>query len=308
MPLPQEFHDLAAKVCNWGRWGAEDQIGTLNLITEETVRRGASCVRTGKAFSLALPLSEDGPQTGAIPGRINPRRTMIAVNQPLLGDPALFCMSDDVVEMGLQAATHWDSLAHVSYDRRMYNGHDVASIDVSGASLCGIAALPPVVGRGVLLDVARARGVDRLEAGYAISAEDLDAAEVQGGVPVASGDIVLIRTGQMQLLHGGDRKAYAAPSPGPSLKTVEWFRARDVAAVATDTLTFEVFPSERKDAFLPVHLLHIVEMGLTQGQNFDLEELAADCAADGEYEFFLEASPEPFVHGLGGPVNPVAIK
>lgn len=308
MPLPQEFHDLAAKVCNWGRWGAHDELGTINLITPDVIKRAASCVRTGKTFSLALPLGADGPQTGAIPGRENPRHRMTAINQPLLGDPALFCMSDDAVEMGLQAATHWDSLAHVSYDGRIYNGHPISSIDESGAARCGIDKVRSLVSRGVLLDVARARGLSRLEPGYAITAEDLDAAEVQAGVTVAAGDIALIRTGHIQLLHAGDKNAYAAPSPGPSLKTVEWFRARDVAAVATDTLTFEVFPPERKDAFLPVHLLHLVEMGLTQGQNFDFEELAEDCAADGVYACLLEASPEPFVGGLGSPVNPVAVK
>ncbi|MGZ4143366.1 MAG: cyclase family protein, partial [Actinomycetota bacterium] len=103
-------------------------------------------------------------------------------------------------------------------------------------------------------------------------------------------------------------KAYTNPSPGLTMATSLWFHERDVAAVATDSLTFEVFPSERTDALLPVHLLNLTEMGLTQGQNFDLEELAADCAADGVYEFFLEATPEPFARGLGGPVVPVAFK
>jgi hypothetical protein len=92
------------------------------------------------------------------------------------------------------------------------------------------------------------------------------------------------------------------------MSTALWFRERDVAAVATDNLTFEVHPGERDDIAFPVHLLHLVEMGLTQGQNFDLEELASHCAADGVYEFFLEASPEPFVGGLGSPVNPMAVK
>jgi hypothetical protein len=92
------------------------------------------------------------------------------------------------------------------------------------------------------------------------------------------------------------------------MMTVEWFHDRDAAAVATDNLAFEVYPCEREDCLLPVHLLHLVEMGMTQGQNFDLEALAADCADDGVYEFFLDASPQPFVGGIGSPVNPVAIK
>lgn len=308
MLLPAEFHDLAARVNNWGRWGPDDETGTLNLVTPEVVRRAAACARTGKRISLALPLSADGPQTGAIPGRVNPERTMIAINHPLTGDPSQFCMSDDVVTMGLQAATHWDALAHVSYNGRMYNGFPTSSIDASGARRCGIDKAGTLVSRGVLLDVARAAGAGRLEGGYAITPEDLDAAEKLAGVTVGTGDVVLVRTGQIQLLAAGDKKAYAAPSPGLSMMTVPWFRERDVAAVATDNLTFEVYPGERPDCVLPVHLLHLVEMGLTQGQNFDLEALGADCADDGVYEFLLEASPLPFVRGLGSPVNPVAVK
>jgi len=131
---------------------------------------------------------------------------------------------------------------------------------------------------------------------------------VLGGVKVESGDIVLLRTGQMQLLRGGDKWGYAISTAGPSLQTVEWFHSREVAAVATDNLSFEVFPGEVDGLVLPVHMLHIVEMGLTQGQNFDLEDLAADCAADGRYAFLLIAAPEPFVAACGSPVVPVAVK
>ncbi len=123
-----------------------------------------------------------------------------------------------------------------------------------------------------------------------------------------SGDIVLVRTGQIQLLHAGDKMAYTFPSPGFSMKTAPWLHAHEVAAVANDTIVFEVFPTEYEDLPLPVHLLHLVEMGLTQGQNWDLEALAADCAEDGQYDFLLTATPEPFVAGLGAPVAPVAVK
>ena len=122
------------------------------------------------------------------------------------------------------------------------------------------------------------------------------------------GDVVLLRTGQMQLLFAGDKLGYCIPNPGPSMRTVEWFRSHDVAAVATDSYTYEVFPPEREDCALPVHLLHLVDMGMTQGQHFVLETLAADCADDGVYEFLLEASPQPIVGGTGTPVNPVAVK
>ena len=308
MPLHEVFHELARSVNNWGRWGPDDERGTLNLVTPEVVRRAAAAVRTGKRFSLAIPLNSRGPQTGLIPGRVNPLRTMVAINRPLTGDPSTMSSSDDVVFMALQAATHWDALAHVSYDGRMYNGFPVDSIDAHGARRCGIDKVGPLISRGVLLDVARARGAERLEPGYQITAVDLDAAEEMAGVTVESGDIVLVRTGQLQLFKAGDAHAYSFPSPGLTMKTVPWLRERDVAAVATDTLALEVFPSEREDAILPVHLLHLVEMGLLQGQNWDLEALAADCADDGVFAFLLSASPEPFSRGVGGPVHPVAVK
>ena len=310
MALPEEFHDLARKVRNWGRWGPDDEIGTLNLVDSEAVRRAAACVRRGRTISLALPLSLDGVQIGAIPGRINPLRTMVAINTPLTGDPSEFCTSDDVVVMGLQAATHWDSLAHVSYDGRLYNGLPASSVTALGAARCGIDKVRTLVARGVLLDVARAKGLDRLEGGYAITAEDLDGACDLAGVRVQPGDVVLVRTGQMAFLRQDppDKVGYGIPAPGPSTKTVGWFHDHDVAAVATDNITFEVYPCEDPAVLLPVHLLHLVDMGMTQGQNFVLDDLAEDCAADGTYEFLLEASPQPFVGGLGSPVNPVAVK
>ena len=127
-------------------------------------------------FSLAIPFDEDGPQTGQIPGRENPRRRMLAVNAAYTDDPAGFCASDDALTMGVQAATHWDALAHVSYEGRLYNGTDAAVIDEAGAGQLGIEHFGPVVTRGVLADVARLHGVDHLDGGYAISGDDLDAA------------------------------------------------------------------------------------------------------------------------------------
>jgi kynurenine formamidase len=310
MPLPAEFHELAKKVNNWGRWGDDDERGTLNLITDDVVRRAAQCIRTGKRFPLALPLSEDGPMMGNIPGRpSNPERKMLSIHLAMSKDPDAITFSDDLVSMPLQCATHWDSLAHVDYMGKMYNGFPADSVDESGASHGGIDTVGHLVSRGVLLDVARAKGVDRLEGGYAITPADLDAAEKLTGFGVESGDVVLIRTGNMQLFFEGKRKEYgASDQPGLGMESALWMHERDVAAVATDTVAFEVWPCEVKGLLFPVHLLYLVEMGLRQGQNFKLEELADDCAADGVYEFFLEATPEPFVRALGGPVAPVAIK
>jgi kynurenine formamidase len=141
-----------------------------------------------------------------------------------------------------------------------------------------------------------------------VTADDLDAAEALAKLRVLPGDLVFLRTGHVQLLKARRRDEYVAPAPGPSLRSAEWLRARDVAALATDSFTGEVFPAELPDTYLPVHLIHLVEMGLTQGQNFDLEALSADCADDGRYAFFVDATPLPFTRALASPVNPVAVK
>jgi kynurenine formamidase len=308
MALPEHLQQLAAKVSNTGRWGPDDQRGTLNLIDAAAVMRGAASVRQGRPFSLAIPFDEDGPQTGAVPGRENPRRTMLAVNTPYTGDPTDFCTSDDAVSMGVQAATHWDALAHVSYEGRMYNGIEASMVDEQGAARLGIENYGPVVSRGILADVARVHGVDHFDDGHAVTGDDLDAAMVQAGVTPEPGDILLVRTGQMQFLRQGDRARFSHPSPGLSTQSVEWLRDHDIAAVATDTLVFEVWPCEDPAVLLPVHLLHLVDMGLPQGQLWALDDLAADCAADGQHDFLLCATPLPLTRSVGGPVAPTAVK
>ncbi|MER6840553.1 cyclase family protein [Streptomyces platensis] len=307
MPLPQEFHDIAKRVNNWGRWGADDEIGTLNLITPQAVREAAASIRGGRRIPLALPLRQDGVQTGVIPGRVNPLHTMTAINQEIFG-PGTVATSDDAVTMGLQAATHWDGLAHVSHSGRLYNNRPADSVTAhGGATALGMEKATPIVSRGVLLDVARVHGTEGLPGGHAVTPEDLDAAEELAGTRVRSGDIVLVRTGQLRHYLAGDRQGYAFPSPGLSLRTPEWFHTRGVAAVANDTLTFEIFPPEIENLWMPVHALHLVEMGMLQGQNWNLEELSAACAEEGRFAFFLSAVAEPFVGGSGAPVAPVAI-
>ncbi|MFE9331935.1 cyclase family protein [Streptomyces sp. NPDC006925] len=301
------FTEIARRVNNWGRWGAEDEIGTLNLVTDAVVREAAACVRTGRRVPLALPLQQDGVQTGTIPGRVNPLHTMVALNLELFGAGAV-ATSDDAVTMGLQAGTHWDGLPHVSHGGRIYNGRPATTVTAhGGAAFSGIEKCRPLVSRGVLLDVARARGEDLAAGGHAVTPEDLAAAEEFGGSRVRAGDIVLVRTGQIRRCLAGDREGYAHPSPGLSLRTPAWFHERDVAAVANDTLTFEILPPEVEGLWLPVHALHLVEMGMLQGQNWNLEELSEACADEGRYAFLLAAQPEPFTGGTGAPVAPVAV-
>ncbi|MFE6333595.1 cyclase family protein [Streptomyces sp. NPDC057798] len=307
MSLPDAFHEIAKRVNNWGRWGADDEIGTLNLITDEVVREAAAGVRAGRRIPLALPLRQDGVQTGMIPGRVNPLHAMVQINQEIFGPGTVAC-SDDAVTMGLQAGTHWDALPHVSHSGRLYNGRPAGTVTAhGGAGFAGMATARHIVSRGVLLDVARARGVERLDGAHAVTPEDLEAAEELAGTRVRAGDIVLVRTGQMGLYLAGDRHGYAHPSPGLSIRTPEWFHARDAAAVANDTLTFEIFPPEIEDLWLAVHALHLVEMGMPQGQNWNLEKLSTVCGQEERYAFLLAATPEPFVGATGAPVAPVAV-
>ena len=306
MPFPDDIAALAERVNNWGRWGDDDQLGTLNLIDAAARRRGVDAVVDAQAFSLALRWTPEGPQMGFIEGRDNPefRRVHLPAS---FGEPDDFRWHDESFAMGTQAATHWDGLAHATYRGVMYNGFPDDEL-AEGANRCGVDRVATIVSRGVLLDLPRAIGVDRLDGGHALTEHDLDRAIELAQVDLEPGDIVLLRTGHIRHFHEGDRMTYATSAPGPSLATVEWFHRHDVAAVATDNLIFEVFPCERPDVALPVHFLHLVEMGLTQGQNWDLEDLADACAGDGRYTFLLEATPEPVANGFGAPVNPVAIR
>lgn len=312
MPVPPVFAETAARVRNWGRWGPEDEIGTLNLVDDAARRRGAAAVSSGRAFALGLPLSAaEGIQAGFVEGRVNPTRTMVQVNQPVnAAEPEWVCFSEDVLTLATQCATHWDALAHSSYGGVIYNGYPASTITADGAARCGIHRLGAVISRGVLLDVARALGRDVLEPGHPIMPADLDVACELARVTPEPGDIVLVRTGQMVHLapERRDLVAYTWPSPGLTIETAEWFHRHDVAAVATDTLPFEVIPCQYEDIYLPVHLLHLVEMGLTQGQNWVLDALADDCAADGRYTFLLDATPLPLTGGVGTPLNPLALK
>src|SRR3984957_15523574 len=160
--------EATEKLKNWGRWGKDDQIGTLNHITPEDIVRAAGLIRTGKVFALGIPLDRNGPQTGLFGGRWNPIHTMLATGTDAVAGrqdkvPGVR-YADDALNMPVQAATHWDALGHVFYDEKMYNGFDAREADSSGLGKLGIEhTRNKMVGRGVLLDVARFRGVPWLE-------------------------------------------------------------------------------------------------------------------------------------------------
>ncbi|MFI6407507.1 cyclase family protein [Streptomyces sp. NPDC050548] len=304
-----EFDILAERVNNWKRWGAEDQRGTLNFLTPDVVRRGTASVLTGETFSLAMSLSLNGPQNGTgVPGRINPVRTMLAVNTPMADSPDACAYSDDIVVTPTQAATHWDALSHCSHRGVMYNGVPADAVDASGATRLGIETAGTIVSRGVLLDVARHQGVDRLPGRFAVTRAVLEAVEEAQGVRVEEGDIVLVRTGQVSYFLAGDVPGYRRPVPALDHDAPLFFHERRAAAAAIDNMPMELLPSNVEDLMLPVHVLCLVMMGMIQGQNWVLEDLAAACATDRRYTFLLHATPERFLHSTGGLVHPVAIR
>jgi kynurenine formamidase len=307
--MRDDFAALARRVSNWGRWGADDERGTMNFVTPDVVRKAAACVKRGVVFSLGLPFSADGPQIGQ-GGRVNPVHWMTATDSRLGPEPCPH-YSDDVIVMPLQCATQWDSLAHVHYGGQLYNGFPVAStVTSAGASKNAIDRLAAgVLTRGVLLDLARAKGVERLAPGTVVGPADLDAAERAQGVRVESGDALLLRTGHLAVFtKDGDRVGYMKQMPGLGVSAVEWLHAREVAAVASDTSAVEVIPYEDQGLPLPVHALCIRDMGLTLGEMFVLDELAADCVRDGAWTFLFSAPPLRVTGGVGSPLNPLAVK
>lgn len=314
-----EFLAVAERLSNWGRWGPGDERGTANHITEEAIVFAKREIKRGHVFSLAIPLGSSGPQRGNY-GRFNPIHLMLrdsgdAVSGAFIhqgdGVDKRLRGTDDIVIMPLQCGTHWDGLSHIIHVDTLYNGVPAAEVSSSGARRNGIEHLATdLVGRGLLLDIPRIVGKPWLDDGEAISAAHLDAAVERQGLVVRPGDIVLVRTGQLARVRSeGDWGDYAGGSaPGLSFHSVEWFYDHDVAAIATDTFAAEVRPNETPDVQQPFHLVGIVQMGLTIGEVFDLEELSADCADDGRYSFFFAAPPLPFEGAVGAPVNPIAIK
>ncbi|KAA0686440.1 cyclase family protein [Neorhizobium sp. P12A] len=303
------------ELSNWGRWGEDDQIGTLNNITPANIVDAARLVRKGKVFALGLSLKEP-IQSGLFGGRWNPIHTMLATgSDAVLGnqdEPAPYLRyADDAINMPCQASTQWDALCHIFMGDKMYNGFDASLVDVKGAKKNGIEHVrDKMVGRGVLLDVARYKQVDSLDDGYAISRDDLDGCAASQGVEIRKGDFVIVRTGhQERCLAKGDWTGYAGGSaPGFGFETCYWLKEKDVAAICSDTWGCEVRPNETNDANQPWHWVVIPAIGISMGEIFYLKELAQDCAEDKIYEFFFSAPPLHLPGGAGSPINPQAIK
>jgi kynurenine formamidase len=303
---------------NWGRWGDDDELGAWNLVTADKVATAARCVRRGKIFSLALPFGPGGPGDKARAGRGN-ATLFVSMSGTDIETGALDRMhpgsgkfTEDWVTMNLSSSTQWDGFAHAFHNGLGYNGTPAATVTSQGARRNSITALADrIVTRAIVLDLPRCFDIDWLEPGFAIQPEDLDSAVAAQCVEVDTGDVVLVRTGQLaQVRAEGDWGNYSGlgPAPGLGARCGTWLADRNVAAVASDTWGLEVFPYETPDTIGPLHQIILAYCGISIGEMFDLEALAADSAETGDYDCMFVAAPLPIKRAINSAVNPIAIR
>ena len=308
----EDFEALAERIRNWGRWGPDDGRGTLNHIGPEALKRGAAAVTAGKMFGLGLNFDAKGPQMGGF--RFNPQLYVTTLDKIMNPAKPRARFSDDVIHMPPQCATQWDALGHAHYDGVLYNGCKACDVlSVSGASRNGVEHLarPGILSRGVLLDIARLKGVDMLPGDHAISVADLREAVAHQGVTIEPGDIVLVRTGHIRhFVIDGDRARFNGAQAGLAPECAGWLYDHSVAAVAADNVAVEQIGADTfaGEYGLPMHMLCLRDMGMPLGEMWDLEALSTDCAADGRYAFLLSAPPLAITGAFGSPVNPTVLK
>jgi len=288
----------ATELSNRGRWGLDDQLGTLNLITPELRVRAARLVTEGISVSLSHDYIKEAAEDATSP-----------LGHELLGSPQAGFLSDRyTIAYHGYAHSHMDALCHNSSEGLMYNGISRETVDsIAGCRNLGITtAKQGVVTRGILIDIARLKGVEYLEPGTPIFVEDIEAWEREAGVRVGPGDVVFVRAGRWA------RRAQEGPwatgrlGAGLDASVARWLRERGVAMLGSDYIN-DVLPSGVEGIALPVHLLTLVTMGMWLFDNLDLEAVAEVAAEQGRWEFMLVAAPLAVPGGTGAPLNPVAI-
>jgi len=292
-----EYERWKTELSNWGRWGTDDQIGAMNLITPAKRRQAAALVKEGVSVSLA----RDADTAKAIDNPQPYERQMLAIGSDRFG----------VAFHGV-AHTHLDSLAHINYDGVFYNGYTPdpdAVMKANGHARNSIVNLKTgIFTRGVLIDIPRLKGVPYLEPGTIITRQDIEAFEKLAGITVTAGDAVFIRTGRWA------RRAASGPwdlgrtanmRPGPGASVIPWLKARDVALLGSDVPP-STSPSDVEGETGAVHDFALVSLGIHLFDNCDLEALAEAAASRKRWDFLLTVAPLPFRGGTGSPVNPIA--
>lgn len=294
----QDFARWMTELSNWGRWGKDDQLGALNLVTPEKRKQALALIREGVPVSLARDVEKEKAADNGSPFQHSMDRTGA-------NNPGYSCADTFKVSYHGMAHTHIDSLCHMFYEGRMYNGFAQTNVTSDGAQKLGILNLKQgILSRGVLIDIPVLKGVEHLEPGTPIYPEDLDAWEKKTGIKVSSGDVVLIRTGRWA------RRASAGPWGGKFAglhgSCARWLKQRDVAVIGSDAAS-DVLPSGVDEVAMPIHQLSLVAMGAWILDNCDLEAVSGAAKSRQRWEFMLFVAPLAVPGGTGSPINPIAI-
>jgi kynurenine formamidase len=302
---------------NWGKWGADDEVGALNYLGPEQVLAAVRLVRSGKVFTLQRLIGD--PKGDPVwPGRTPAERTQILDESNWdegAGGPEYpgGChYADDKINAFLQGSTQYDALGHVWFGGQLWNGYD-ARTTIGGMDKASVEPIAQrgVVGRAVLLDMARFKGKPTLDKGETFSHEDLLACAEAQGVEIKKRDILVVRTNFLSLFHEQGEAFYenfVEPGLVYSPELVQWFQDMEIPNLVTDTIANEVTIDPNNGVALVLHLALMRNLGVTLTEIADLEQLAADCAEDGQYAFLYVAAPLKVAQGSGSPVNPIAIK
>src|SRR5258705_2697820 len=304
-----EFDATFEVVKNWGRWGPDDERGTLNYITPDKVAAAAALVRKGRSVSMAIPINK-----AAGPDNPNPAVHLMSLmhDLPISKSGLSFGMCFLGMASHGDCHTHVDALNHVAYRGQLYNGKPASLLTSRGSEWGSIAAYHAgIVGRGVLLDAARHRGVDWLEPGEAVTRAELEAIEKSQGVRLGEGDILVFRTGHhaRRLALGAWSNDYPPSGQGKAgltVDTIPWMHERRIAAFLPDG-DGETVPSQVEDMPYPIHPLQLTAMGMCVSDSLQLEELAVACREEGRSEFMVVGLPLRLPGATGSPWNPIAI-
>lgn len=303
----KEFEELFQKICNWGRWGKDDERGTLNYIKPEHIITASKLVKSGRMVSLAIPINKiAGPDNPNPPVHYLTQNHDISIAQ---GEPR-FAMDYLATGFHGDCHTHIDALCHVSYKGKLYNDKPAGSVTSKGPTLQDITTYASgIAGRGVLLDIPKLRGVRWLEPGEAVTTEELEAAEKEERVYLGEGDIFLFRTGhhRRRLELGPWNNDYSGEGKaGLHAITMLMLHQRKVAVFLPDG-DGETVPSNVEDVAYPIHALQIASMGMCCADNLQFEELVMVCEEEKRYEFMIVLAPLRLPGGTGSLFNPIAI-
>lgn len=287
---------MMQELSNWGRWGKDDRLGTVNLITPAKRRAAAALVREG--FSISMARDAD---TRSAPD--NPTPFVHKMSPPVLDQ---FNMDEFDIFFHGPGQTHMDALSHVFHQGLMYNGFQQSDVTATGAKFLGIADYRDgIFARGVLVDIPRMNNLPYLDGSTAIYPEDLDAWEKKTGVRIESGDVVFIRTGRWARRADKGPWDIGVESAGVHASTARWFKQRDIAILGGDG-SLDVLPSGIPGVEFPIHQLLIVAMGTPMFDQCDLEDVARAAAARNRWTFLLTAAPLRVPGGTGSPINIIA--